>query len=119
MAMEKLARAVERLTPSIRWGTLDALERVFSDRAVVAETLDVEQTPGEADLPQRREVMQPSADGEVVSSLTSKPSAHIEVIATTCGLWAARPVTSFGSSPTCWANGFSTSTGSRTRWREN
>src|SRR3990172_1903712 len=48
--------------PADLLGSLDALERVFAHRAVVAEALDVEQTSvgGEADLPQRREVVQPA-----------------------------------------------------------
>ena len=46
---------------------LELLKHVLTDSAVVADGLDVEQTPVglEADLPQRRQVVQPLADGEI------------------------------------------------------
>ena len=48
-------------------GPRDLLERVVAEEAIVAELLDVEQTSigGEADRPQRGQVVQPFADGKV------------------------------------------------------
>lgn len=48
-------------------GLLDSSERGFADRAVVTDTLDVEETSvgGEADLPQSGKVLQSFADLEV------------------------------------------------------
>src|SRR3990172_2295555 len=63
-------------------GVLDALKRVFAERTVMAEALDVEQTSvgGEADLPQRREVVQPSADREVVAVVDDRLRAQSPVL---------------------------------------
>jgi hypothetical protein len=46
---------------------LQVLERCFADEAVVADALDVKQTPvgGKADLAQFREIFDASADVEV------------------------------------------------------
>ena len=46
---------------------IDPTERVFADRAIVAESLDVQETSVglKADLPQGGQIMQPFADAEV------------------------------------------------------
>src|SRR5919108_735321 len=48
-------------------GAVDPLHGDFADRTIVAESLDVEQTSVglKADLPQRGEVGQPAAGGEI------------------------------------------------------
>jgi hypothetical protein len=53
---------------TLQHGAVKRLEGAMADRAVVARCLDVEETPvgGEADLPERREVEEPSADAEVL-----------------------------------------------------
>lgn len=46
---------------------IDLAERIFTDRTIVAETLDVQKTSVglEADLPQSWKIIQPFLDGEV------------------------------------------------------
>ena len=87
-------RAWTRIAEPQRRGSLtidldrsdDLIESIFADRAVVAETLDVEQTSVglEADLPQGGQVLQPLADAEVArvvdGGLGAKRAAFLVVL---------------------------------------
>ena len=72
--------------PTVRNRTIDGLERILRQHAIVAEVLDLEQAAigRKADLAQFRQVAQAFADAEIIGVVDSRLGAQSAVFLVNC-----------------------------------